>query len=82
MVLRRARPSAIREGTAEVVPGGRIWPMRAWLTGVLVVPMFLALAGGCQVFGIPDEWCGLSAAMLWAAGVLALTGLWARPAVS
>ncbi len=42
--------------------------------------MLLALAGGCEALGGPGEWCGLSAATLWAMGVLGLTVIWApRP---
>lgn len=51
--------------------------MKAWLTGILVVSMLLALVGACQAVGVPEDWCGLSAAALWAAGILGLTALWA-----
>jgi hypothetical protein len=54
--------------------------VKAILTGVLAVLMLLALASGCEALGVPGEWCGLSAAALWAMGVLGLTVIWApRP---
>ena len=57
--------------------------MKAWFSALLVVPMLLALVGGCEAVGVPEDWCGLSAAGLWAVGVLGLTALWApRPATS
>ncbi len=51
--------------------------MKTWLTGIMVAPMVLALVGGCQAVGVPEDWCGLSAAALWAIGILGLTALWA-----
>jgi hypothetical protein len=51
--------------------------MKVWLTGIMVVTMLLALFGGCQALGVPEDWCGLSAVALWAVGILGLTTLWA-----
>ena len=66
-----ARSPLVREGMP---------PVRVWLTGGLAALMLLALAGGCEALGVPGEWCGLSAATLWAMGVLGLTVIWApRP---
>jgi hypothetical protein len=51
--------------------------MKPWLTLLLCVPMVVAVLGGCQAAGVPEEWCELSAAVLWAASLLGLTTLWA-----
>ena len=51
--------------------------MKGWLTILLVMPMLTAAVGGCHEVGVPEEWCGLSAAALWATGILGLTALWA-----
>jgi hypothetical protein len=57
--------------------------MKLWLTAGLVSLLVVAALGGCGAAGVPEEWCELSAAGLWAVGVLGLTGLWApRSAVN
>lgn len=54
--------------------------MKLPLSAVLVMPMVIAVLGGCQAVGVPEEWCELSAAGLWTVSVLGLTTLWApRP---
>lgn len=54
--------------------------MKLLLSTLLAVPMVIAVLGGCQTAGVPEEWCELSAAGLWAVSVLGLTTLWApRP---
>lgn len=51
--------------------------MKLWLTVVLIALMVVAALGGCGAAGVPDDWCELSSAGLWAAGIMGLTGLWA-----
>lgn len=51
--------------------------MKVWLTVGLVGLMVVGAMGGCGAAGVPEEWCELSSAGLWAVGILGLTGLWA-----
>ena len=51
--------------------------MKFWLTVSLVGLMVVAALGGCAAVGVPEEWCELSSAGIWAVGVMGLTGIWA-----